>query len=530
MEFESKNTCPCPPALGVADTSRSMKKRRRSSYTPWPTSLSPSQSPLSNILLFVVLLTWSGSWSCEHVRQQYCVDGFILPQPRFHSIRWSQISADLDRNGQESAVTGRSSSNSSGSPQRKGSRLQVRRRVKAVLEKARIRTGVRNGSVPSSSPTPPPPRSTQSIVAEAAALGGLGDGELDIVFSSSTQIKSNGATVTNGVTNTTAAKNGNTNVLLFPDDKNGAAVKNDKSSTTSSSTTTTTSTTNIQKANGYSDTTTTTATATTGAYTRKPKDFDVIRGDMPSANAFVEPLPFKLPKLSADQKKKLVNGECIQEQSRMGTEGSGYVILDVEAPPYVVWECLLDFEAYPELIPVVKSMQLYTTTKLNTGFTSEKSVLPGTGRETRHYGAPSITRASFILSNFRFNVVAILQYTPHPQGDYMEFTLDHLKGAKGTWYTEENPDGREVSRVDHFRHHFRHHFIIPQQLYIYIYISTPNNIDFSFFLIHPIPYSVLTYRCTTRTNFSLSLLLLQCLFIYLFPFIIIIRALLEYIY
>jgi len=47
------------------------------------------------------------------------------------------------------------------------------------------------------------------------------------------------------------------------------------------------------------------------------------------------------------------------------------------------------------------------------------------------------------------NIAAIHRYTPHPQGDYMEFTLDPsctnvvLKGAKGTWYTEENPDGRE---------------------------------------------------------------------------------------
>eukprot|EP00536_Pseudo-nitzschia_multiseries_P003314 jgi/Psemu1/301876/fgenesh1_kg.50_\ len=138
----------------------------------------------------------------------------------------------------------------------------------------------------------------------------------------------------------------------------------------------------------------------------------------------------------------------------MGREGSGYVVLDVEAPPYVVWECLLDFESYPELIPTVKSMQLYTSTKLNTGYISEKPVVPGTGRETRHYGTPSITRAAFILSKFRFNIAAIHRYTPHPQGDYMVFTLDPsctnavLKGAKGTWYTEENPDGREgVTRV-----------------------------------------------------------------------------------
>ncbi|KAL3902869.1 MAG: hypothetical protein SGILL_010665, partial [Bacillariaceae sp.] len=150
-----------------------------------------------------------------------------------------------------------------------------------------------------------------------------------------------------------------------------------------------------------------------------------------------------------EQKKQLRNGERIQEQSRMGREGSGYVVLDVKAPPFVAWETLLDFEAYPETIPTVKSMQLYTSEKLNIGFVNEKPVMPGTGRETRHYGTPSVTRAAFTLSKFRLNIAAIHRYTPHPLGDYMIFTLDKsctnmvLKGAKGIWYTEENPDGRE---------------------------------------------------------------------------------------
>lgn len=352
-----------------------------------------------------------------------------------------------------------------GISKRKGSRLQVRRRVKAVLEKARIRTGVRNGSIGSS--PPPPPRSTPTVVAEAATIGGLGDGAADIVFtqigktSSPSSTTRNGA---NGASNTTDAttergkidspKN-STSLPFFPDEELGLEKKNgfspNGSTVENSSTTTVSATTDIPKTNGHaSPKKSTTATdATTDVHPRKPKDFDVIRGDMPSANAFVEPLPFKLPSLSADQKKKLLDGERIQEQSRMGREGSGYVVLDVEAPPYVVWECLLDFESYSELIPTVRSMQLYTSTKLNTGYTGEKPVLPGTGRETRHYGTPSITRACFVLSKFRFNIAAIHRYTPHPKGDYMEFTLDPsctnmvLKGAKGTWYTEENPDGRE---------------------------------------------------------------------------------------
>ena len=430
---------------GHVAVDRMMKKRRRSSI--WPTSV----APISNFILFIVIfLAWS-----EPCVQEHFVDGFIPPYSRYTNPRWSQIAADSKLNGQdeESASSPSSLSNSvvRGTVKRKGSRLQVRRRVKAVLEKARIRTGVRNGSVAA---PPPPPRSTPTVVAEAATIGGLGDGSADIVFtqvgtppSSPTTRNGTKNRVTNTSTSTneeqnTASTTNSTNSLLFSDEELVLEEKNGKGVIQNIPT----PATNTPKTNGS-----TSSTASPDIRPRKPKDFDVIRGDVPSANAFIEPLPFKLPNLSAEQKRKLLDGERIQEQSRMGREGSGYVVLDVEAPPYIVWECLLDFESYPELIPTVKAMQLYTSTKLNTGFTSEKPVLPGTGRETRHYGTPSITRASFILSKFRLNIAAIHRYTPHPQGDYMEFTLDPsctnmvLKGAKGTWYTEENPDGRNVS-------------------------------------------------------------------------------------
>jgi len=429
----------------------------------------------SNMSVIVILLLL---FSDPYVTQKNFVDGFIPPYSRYTNAKLSEIAADSkynEQDGQSSA--GIPNSAVRGIRKRKGSRLQVRRRVKAVLEKARIRTGVRNGSVASS--PPPPPRSIPTVVAEAAAIGGLGDGAADIVYtqigktpSSSSPSSIPRKETTNGVMNTTAETNeeakinlvrNNTDLIFFPDEefglqeKNGIGMNLQQNSSDSdvgslqNFSTSVISPTTTPNNNGHSDSkkVTSKSATTTDIHPRKPKDFDVIRGDMPSANAFVEPLPFELPNLSAEQKKNLFDGKRIQEQSRMGREGSGYVILDVEAPPYIVWECLLDFESYPELIPTVKSMQLYTSTKLNTGFTSEKPVLPGTGRETRHYGTPSITRASFILSKFRLNIAAIHRYTPHPQGDYMEFTLDPsctnmvLKGAKGTWYTEENPDGRE---------------------------------------------------------------------------------------
>jgi hypothetical protein len=267
--------------------------------------------------------------------------------------------------------------------------------VKAVLEKARTRTGISNSATAS------------NIVAEAASLGGLGE---DVVI----QVKK-GSSMDFGL----GIKGVSSPIPRFPDEDLVVEKKNENG------------TAQVEDI-------------------RKPKEFDVMRGDLPAATQYIEPMPFRLPDLNAEQIRRLEAGERIQEQERMGREGSGYVVLDVYAPPYVVWECLLDFESYPETIPTVREMQLFTSDKLNTGYVNEKPVLPGTGRETRHYGTPSVTRAAFVLSKFRLNIAAVHKYTPHPDGDYMEFNLDRsctnmvLKGAKGIWHTEENPGGREV--------------------------------------------------------------------------------------
>ena len=115
-----------------------------------------------------------------------------------------------------------------------------------------------------------------------------------------------------------------------------------------------------------------------------------------------------------------------------------------------MWECLLDFERYPELIGTVKSMQLFTNTHLKQSYVAET---PIDGQKLL-YGKASVTRASFVLSKFRLNIAAVHQYTPHPDGHYMDFSLDKanrnavLKHAKGIWYTEKNPDGKQgITRV-----------------------------------------------------------------------------------
>ena len=282
------------------------------------------------------------------------------------------------------------------------------------------------------------------IVAEAASIGGLYDA-VDFVLvktgtngtgttgtaTTSTSSATTGSSLKpliNGAASTATTitstppppdRNGTPEVVVLTAKVNGSSSSTDKNGSSSKSS----------------------ASTTTSASNQVQVDAILNSGN-------VAPLPFRLPKLTREQKMKLVAGERIQEQSKMGRDGSGYVVLDVKAPDYVVWECLLDFEKYPEYIGTVRSMQMFTNTHLKQSYIAEKPVLPGTGRETRHYGTASITRASFVLSKFLLKIAAIHKYRPHPAGHYMEFTLDKacrnvvLKDAKGIWYTECNPDGR----------------------------------------------------------------------------------------
>lgn len=189
-------------------------------------------------------------------------------------------------------------------------------------------------------------------------------------------------------------------------------------------------------------------------------EIDALKGDVSAAFSMPPPpLPFTLPTLTAEQRNDLLAGDRVQYQSDMGREGSGFVVLDVKAPSAVVWECLLDFYSYPQTIPTVRDVQMFTNTHLADDYYAEEAVerkeyQDGTLAALKH-GIPSVTRASFSLSKFRLSIAAIHKYRPHPQGDYMIFTLDPactnvvLQNAKGVWHTESNPDGMgdEYTRV-----------------------------------------------------------------------------------
>ena len=356
-----------------------------------------------------------GSFSDESVRQSHS-------HTHSHRFRgqgsaaksWSALSATRDKKAETAASTGTNSSMPSWSraadDKRSESRFGIRRRVRAVLAKAKDRTGVSNLN---SAEEPSP----GSIVAEAASLGAFEvDSAADLYYR---RKKEQGR---NGASDNTSKNLGNGT------DATELVVRKPEE-------------------------------ITTQVRLLDDDDADIGSGDdvdaLLNTEQPLEPLPFTLPKLTSEQLQALRRGERVQEQSKMGREGSGYVVMDIKAPPYVVWECLLDFEAYPENIGTVRGMTLFTNTHLKSSYVAEKPVLPGTGRETRHYGTASITRARFILSKFRLNIAAIHRYLPHPDGHYMIFTLDKasknavFQDAKGIWFTQSNPDGQgdDVTRI-----------------------------------------------------------------------------------
>ena len=370
------------------------------------------------------------------------------------------------------------------------SRYGVRRRVKSVLEKAKKRTGIRNNSedfLNSSIPSPAPPlkslkttSSVTNVVAEAASIGGLGavvvdetEGKIDVALDYVPPPKVVVEEQAKGGENNEEKVESKTPISVEVDSTENKVSNEKKEVPTTGSKTTkkksspasTYSPSNISINPQPEDILVPAAKKPSSNIEQSPKaekktpipEIDALKGDVSAAFSMPPPpLPFTLPKLSREQNDLLLSGGRVQFQTDMGREGSGFIAVDVKAPADVVWECLLDFNSYPQTIPTVRDVQMFTNTHLAQDYYAEKEVdrikyEDGTLATLKH-GIPSVTRAAFSMSKFRLKIAAIHKYRPHPQGDYMIFNLDPactnlvLQDAKGVWHTQTNPDGRgEVS-------------------------------------------------------------------------------------
>lgn len=362
------------------------------------------------------------------------------------------------------------------------SRLGVRRRVRSVLAKARSRTGIENSSDVGgrNGEGKKPIKTTLSaldVVAEAASIGGLGavvvdeeSGAVDVALDYvpiPAQPKTADANGRKEVDS--ESKSGKTEISSpekVSEASEATAVSTPKKRSSPASTPSSPMVPPPKPNPEDSfvparpkDVTKDGASGAkkSSAYT----ELDAFKGDVSAAFSMPpDPLPFTLPSLSVAQKSQLAAGERVQFQADMGREGNGYVVLDVRAPQEVIWDVLLDFQSYPDTIPTVRGVTMYTKVQKPDGRIREVALpdyhhLPqqderyrdGTRAVLKH-GVASVTRAAFMLSKFRLRIAAVHKYRPHPQGDYMVFTLDPtssnmvLKAAKGVWHTQSNPDGK----------------------------------------------------------------------------------------
>ena len=73
-----------------------------------------------------------------------------------------------------------------------------------------------------------------------------------------------------------------------------------------------------------------------------------------------------LPYLNAQDKVVLASGKMIEKQERNGSRGKGSVVVDIHSSPDVVFETLTRFAMYQEMIPIVRSSKIISSSGPNT--------------------------------------------------------------------------------------------------------------------------------------------------------------------
>ena len=63
--------------------------------------------------------------------------------------------------------------------------------------------------------------------------------------------------------------------------------------------------------------------------------------------------------LSRREKLSLINGERVQKQDRVEGAGRGVVVMDVKASKEDIFNTLIQFERYAEIIPTVREVNVY---------------------------------------------------------------------------------------------------------------------------------------------------------------------------
>jgi len=136
-----------------------------------------------------------------------------------------------------------------------------------------------------------------------------------------------------------------------------------------------------------------------------------------------------LPALTKDDLRQLKFDVAVNRQDRTGAKGSGFVVMDVNAPPAVVMDALQNFEVYPEMIKSVRKAKARSCVENADGTTT--------------------SLMDYSISRFRLGISVAM--TSNPAAGLINFGLDPEKGrlvleeASGFWFVEEAP-GNDACR------------------------------------------------------------------------------------
>lgn len=136
----------------------------------------------------------------------------------------------------------------------------------------------------------------------------------------------------------------------------------------------------------------------------------------------------RLPQLRAYEQAMLDEGLPVMRQEREGREGSGFVVMDVNAPPSVVVQCLQSFEDYDTTIPVIRKAEVCAR---------------GTAQDGR-----SLTYVDYRISKFWLAISAV--HRADEREGVVRFDLAPgcsglvLKEASGFWRVQPTKQGCRV--------------------------------------------------------------------------------------
>ena len=140
-----------------------------------------------------------------------------------------------------------------------------------------------------------------------------------------------------------------------------------------------------------------------------------------------EPTPLTVP-LDEKQQERLADGKLVIMTIEKGDSGgTGIGIIDIAAPPDIVWSRIMGFEHYPEWVGPVKFCEVY-------------------------HQAGDTTNSHVKISGFLYKYEYFLINVFWPQQSMMTWTLDYSRESDfddcvGAWYVEEHPDQEGWSRA-----------------------------------------------------------------------------------